>query len=679
MIEKIVNVKVTEDGFDDLAKKTSHLKDNIDDLGGSNKSLAGAFSESSNAILENGGAMGLLNDLTGGYAMMVKDAVEASALFIVKKRADAVATAAQTTATVTQNTATQQGILAKIKDIATTVSSSVAKGASTVATNLATAAQWLWNTAVMANPLVAFVVAIVAAGVAIYKLTSYLMANAEANYASSLATARMIKELQAQSIAAERSLRALKENAEQNYAMAKANGASTAELRKMKKEAMEAEIALNKKNVTIARATFLQEANNLAIAKSNDLSDEEIKKKEDLVKATYKEFQEQNNLLDKSYKGRAQMNKDFLVEIATENKSANDKAIAEAEKRREKEKADAEKRKQERIKAGEDAKKVEEDRLKSIAELEKKYKLEIEDLQDTTDQDKLERQKERALAEIDLITKTEEEKLQLRKSVNEKFAILNKELWDKEQADKLAFLEKFKEAEKEFQDAKTEEEVVAIEEKKANDLAIEEEEQVAKAEKLGANEAEILSIKKYYDDQDKANKEASTEAKNKLAEIETQVRMQQVEAVGAVLEKGSEMVGKHTAIGKTMAIASATIDMYKGIMATWGAASMGNPVVDMAIKIASTAIIAAQGVMNIKKILAVKVPASGGASGGGGAPSAPPAPPQFNIVGQSGTNQLAQSIGAQQQRPVQAFVVGNEVTSQQALERNRQNTATFNN
>ena len=37
--------------------------------------------QSGNAILENSGAMHLLNDLTGGYAMTVKNAVETTKLF----------------------------------------------------------------------------------------------------------------------------------------------------------------------------------------------------------------------------------------------------------------------------------------------------------------------------------------------------------------------------------------------------------------------------------------------------------------------------------------------------------------------------------------------------------------------------------------------------------------------
>jgi hypothetical protein len=59
-------------------------------------------------------------------------------------------------------------------------------------------------------------------------------------------------------------------------------------------------------------------------------------------------------------------------------------------------------------------------------------------------------------------------------------------------------------------------------------------------------------------------------------------------------------------------------------------------------------------------------PSLGGA-GGGGTATAPTAP-QFNVVGNSGVNQIAQTLGSQQ--PVQAYVVANNVTTAQALDRN---------
>ena len=65
-----------------------------------------------------------------------------------------------------------------------------------------------------------------------------------------------------------------------------------------------------------------------------------------------------------------------------------------------------------------------------------------------------------------------------------------------------------------------------------------------------------------------------------------------------------------------------------------------------------------------------------GASGGGGSVSAPrlsvsaSVPPAFNVVGASETNQLAQSIGQEEKQPLKAFVVSNDVTDAQALDRN---------
>ncbi len=598
MIEKIVNVVIKEDGFDNLNSKAVSLEDNLDNISHSNKGVASSFAESSNAVLENGGAMGLLNDLTGGYAMMVKDAVEASALFIVKKRADTVATNATTAATISANTATQSGIITKIKDVATTVTSTVAKYATATATQVVTAAQWLWNAAVVANPLVALVVAIVAAGAAIYKLTSFLLENAEANDAASKATAKMVAELKSQSMAAARGLRALKESAEYNYELAKANGASSAELRKMKEASINAEIALNKKNVTIAQATFLQERNNLAVAKANGLSDEEIAKKEKLVQAAYKEFQEQNNLLDASYKGRQKLNKDFNIEIANENKAANDKA--------------AEQRKKDR-----------EDYLKDLAERKKA-------------------QEEAFKSRQDQYKKDGEEYL------------------------------------KSLEDAKAAREKL-------------EEEQRAELEAYLEIEAE------------KANKAAEQRAKDKEDQLATEQAIADgkksiQESTYSVLEKGisvlQSVAGKNKAIQKGLIVAESAIGIAKIVTSTQAANAAAT--LKYALLPGGAALAASERLLNnvsagigigatvLSTSKALQALGGGSASSGasnpnsGGGGGTPAPPPQFNIVGQSGTNQLAQSIGARQGQPIQAYVVGNEVTSQQALDRNRINTATFN-
>lgn len=660
MIEKIVNVVIKEDGFDNLNSKATTLDDNLENISHSNKSVSSSFTESSNAILENGGAMGLLNDLTGGYAMMVKDAVEASALFIVKKRADTVATNATTVATVSANTATQSGIITKIKDVATTVSSTVAKYATATATQVVTAAQWLWNAAVLANPLVALVVAIVAAGAAIYKLTSFLLENAEANDAASKATAKMTAQLKEQSIAAARGLRALKENADYNYELAKANGASTAELRKMKEASINAEIALNKKNVTIAQATFLQERNNLAVAKANGLSDEEIAKKEKLVQAAYKEFQEQNNLLDGSFKERAKLTKSFNVEVATENKQASDKANEEAKKQRDKAKEEAKKKRDDAIQKAKDDAKNEVDRLKSIKDIINNYNKELEDIYDITDQQKLDREKARAFSEIDLLKATEEEKNSIRSLATEKYLEKQKELNEKLAAEQLII------------DQKKTDSLIEIVNKNKENEDLDLTQRIQKNKDFLDTTLKDTTLTQNQIDQ---VKKASTETEIYLNKLKNDAIKN---SATQILDMVGELAGEGTAVAKGAAVAQTTMKTYEGATAAYAAgSSVGGPAgVVLGPVMAGLAV--ASGLLNIKKILAVKNTKGGGGAAGVSGSSAPPPPPQFNIVGQSGTNQLAQSIGAKQGQPIQAYVVGNEVTSQQALDRNRVQTATFN-
>ena len=73
---------------------------------------------------------------------------------------------------------------------------------------------------------------------------------------------------------------------------------------------------------------------------------------------------------------------------------------------------------------------------------------------------------------------------------------------------------------------------------------------------------------------------------------------------------------------------------------------------------------------------------SGGGSGGGGAATGgggavPAAAPSFNVVGPSGTNQIADSMANRQSQPMRAFVVGGDVTTQQQLNRGIVENATL--
>jgi hypothetical protein len=72
----------------------------------------------------------------------------------------------------------------------------------------------------------------------------------------------------------------------------------------------------------------------------------------------------------------------------------------------------------------------------------------------------------------------------------------------------------------------------------------------------------------------------------------------------------------------------------------------------------------------------VPSPSAGGGGGGGGITAAAQAP-QFNIIGGGAQNQLAGLLADQTQKPVKAYVVSNEVSTAQSLDRNIVESATL--
>jgi hypothetical protein len=191
---------------------------------------------------------------------------------------------------------------------------------------------------------------------------------------------------------------------------------------------------------------------------------------------------------------------------------------------------------------------------------------------------------------------------------------------------------------------------------------------------------------------EEAKVDAAIEADNKkkeLAEAELQrekeLQNAKLELAGATLQGIGSLVNAFAGeneeqqrrafnISKAISIAQATIDTYKGATAAFASTAasplgIANPAAPF---IAAAAAVAA-GLANVATIARQQYQGggSGGAGGGAGA-SNPPAglsnPATFNVVGNTGTNQLAQTLG---QQPLQAYVVAGDVTSAQSLERNK--------
>jgi hypothetical protein len=181
------------------------------------------------------------------------------------------------------------------------------------------------------------------------------------------------------------------------------------------------------------------------------------------------------------------------------------------------------------------------------------------------------------------------------------------------------------------------------------------------------NNINLTAQQKQYAE-DKANADALI----KIEELKTQAKIEQAQRGAALLTNISDLIGKDTAAGKVAAVAATTINTYAAAQAAFLNAQK-NPIsiLGPAYPYISAGLAIAGGLKNVQAILSVPTPSGGGGSApsGGGMGSAPVAP-QFNVVGASSTSQLAQTIGNQQNTPVQAYVVSNDVTTAQALDRN---------
>lgn len=142
--------------------------------------------------------------------------------------------------------------------------------------------------------------------------------------------------------------------------------------------------------------------------------------------------------------------------------------------------------------------------------------------------------------------------------------------------------------------------------------------------------------------------------------------------------KTREQQEKAFKIQKAVSISQTLIDTYKSATAIFASVSesTGPAAVVLAPLAAASAV--AAGLANVKNIASQQF--NGGSSfGGGGIPTSigggggTSQAPSFNVISGTSQNQLAQL----QQKPVQAFVVSGEVTTQQALDRNRLRNATL--
>ena len=199
-------------------------------------------------------------------------------------------------------------------------------------------------------------------------------------------------------------------------------------------------------------------------------------------------------------------------------------------------------------------------------------------------------------------------------------------------------------------------------EREAADLKKEADEaEIERKEEIKQKELELAAAKKQatYD---------ALDATIDAAGAETKIGRALFIAKQAILIKEQIAEAKATLQRITLRASEATVDTAKGAAST---AKVGFPQ-NIPLLIAFAA--QAAGIISSVKsaVNAAKGSASSMGGGGisGGREASAPQAPSFNVVGAAPENQLAQAIGEQEQKPIKAFVVSNEVSNQQALDRN---------
>ena len=251
------------------------------------------------------------------------------------------------------------------------------------------------------------------------------------------------------------------------------------------------------------------------------------------------------------------------------------------------------------------------------------------------------------------------------KVIDDNKAKADKKIED-DKAAELKRLEGIKEVQKTFEELQAEEAAITEEEKAQLDA----DRAIAELDKLNATEEQKAKIVAYWNgqiekgrDKDAANDEARDKS---VANAKMDIAKQSMALIGQIAGEGS-------AIGKAMAIGQATISGVEGVQNAFTTANK-SPITAVfpAYPFIQAGLAGAFSAVQIAKIASTKADGKGAAASprvsGGGAAAVPSIPPEFTTVGASDTNQLASAIG--QQEPVRAFVVSNDVTTAQGLERN---------
>lgn len=268
------------------------------------------------------------------------------------------------------------------------------------------------------------------------------------------------------------------------------------------------------------------------------------------------------------------------------------------------------------------------------------------------------------LLQTQITTAQNEEKAEKQRKLDEAAEELEKEA----QAE-LTRLERIKQIQDEFEQERLEENAIKEEEK----AEIQKTKELAELESLNATEEEKAKIIAYWNGQIQKGKDADIKADAERDKIEKDAKLSMAKSTFLGI---AQLLGENSKAGKAAAAAAALINTYQGITAELATKTI-TPF-EIGLKIANVATIAGIGFKSVKDILKTNPKSSSGATATNPTRIASAASPNvssimaqtpsFNILGTSGTNQIASALG--DQPPVQAFVVSQDVTTAQSLQNN---------
>jgi hypothetical protein len=630
MVTEEIVINVTDNGLDSAAAKIKSLGQNTENASNSQKSLARSLKSSATSVLENGGAMGLLNDATGGYAMQVKDAVEASVLF----------TKSQKTSAITQNVYT-------------------------AVVGTSTGALKLFRIALASTGIGAIVIGL---GLLVANFTKV-----KESVLDALPSLKLVEKVIGSII----------------RSVTDFVGVTNDATRSLASLVSASERSLKKNQDFLATDSDKYDQYTKAKIESVNKFNEAVKSvNADETKTTAEKLVFINKLRDRANRDVSDQDKQRLDERQKKEKEAQEKLNDLAEK--EKEKADAlAKERVEKEKARLDGiEKINEDYRNKIQDLDAKTDEQKRDLEekrklaelDTLNASESQKQAVRDFynkLSLDLYLASIEEKKQIDENrvVAENQLLLNQRQFEIDNMldgeSKLQAQKNLLELQGEFDLEKLQHTIdsTQVETQARLDAEIAYNDRKQKLDQASfVKEKEISKLKI---DQEK-----------QLADAKKQIQAQGV----SVLEQGIGFVkglfAENQEIQKASLIAESAVGIAKIIQSTQAAnaAALATPQAVLTSGAAAIPVIAfnniSAGLGIAGNILATTkaLSALGGGSspspqaGGSGAP-APPAAPSFNLVQGTGSNQIATAIGSQT-KPIQAYVVSSNVTTAQELDRN---------